>query len=502
MGQDGRAETASAGAVALSGWLARVGLGQLLALALVLRLAVLTIATPAHPDEVFQYLETAHRLLFGHGVVTWEWREGMRGWLMPFLVAGPMWLGDRLAPGSGLYLVLPKLVMTLASLGAVVVGWRMGAQVSRLHAQVAGFVAAIWFDLVYFAPHAMSETAGVVLILPAAWLLVDRPRWTFLRLASAAALLTVAVSIRFQYGPAVVALVIAACVVDVRRCWLPVLVGGVVGLLPSVVSDLAMGAVPFQWVIENVRLNLVENRAASFSSSGPLGYGPEIWPRMALWAVPLVVLAGLGARRYPALAWMAVVNLVFHSLIAHKEYRFILLTTFTAVLLAALGTVDWVNHEARVKGPRAGRARLRFLLVVWLVASLSCASGGFRSQWLKFRPEMQLATQLRADPALCGLAVYRHDWSMTGGYAYLHRNTPMLLFYDSRHPAADLAATTDGFNTIMTSPDRAPELPAAFAPLACEGRGPWRMCLYRRPGPCTAGAQNFEISTVLRRIGQ
>jgi len=495
---------AAKGSVSLSRLFARVGLPHLLILALALRLCALAVATPAHPDEVFQYLETAHRLVFGQGVVTWEWRYGMRGWLLPLLVAGPMWLGGVLAPGSGLYLFLPKLVATLASLAVVWVAWRLGERLSRLHAQVAGFVAAIWFEFVYFAPHVLSETAGVLLILPAAGLLVDKTRWNTPRLVLAGALLSVAVSIRFQYAPAVAALALAACVFDIRRCWLPLLAGAVLGLLPSVLADLAMGATPFAWVLENVRLNLIEHRAESFSTSGPLGYLGEAWPRTALWAVPLIGLAAIGARRYPALAWMAVVNLVFHSLIAHKEYRFILLSVAATVLLAAIGTADWVAHVERKDGPKPARERLSFLLVVWVLASVSCSLGGFRSQWLMLRSEMHLYTRLRGDPALCGLAVYRHHWAITGGYAYLHRATPMLLFedQDAGRPAANLAANRAAFNTIMADPAYAPQLPAGFGELDCEGRGSDRMCLYRRPGACTASASPFDANAMLRRLDQ
>src|SRR5581483_5031018 len=151
-----------------------LGLPQLLALAFVLRVAVMAIATPVHPDEVFQYLEPAHRLLFGHGVVTWEQRAGMRAWLLPVLVSLPMGLGGWIAPRSGLHILLPGLAMAAASLGVVWAAWRLGERVSPLHARLAAFAAATWSELVYFAPHAMSETAAVDLTLPAAALLLER----------------------------------------------------------------------------------------------------------------------------------------------------------------------------------------------------------------------------------------------------------------------------------------------------------------------------------------
>src|SRR5689334_338901 len=42
----------------------------------------------AHPDEVFQYLEQAHRLVYGYGFVPWEYRFGARNWLLPGTLAG------------------------------------------------------------------------------------------------------------------------------------------------------------------------------------------------------------------------------------------------------------------------------------------------------------------------------------------------------------------------------------------------------------------------------
>lgn len=39
------------------------------------------------PDEYWQSLEVAHRLVFGYGYLTWEWTEGIRSYLHPALIA-------------------------------------------------------------------------------------------------------------------------------------------------------------------------------------------------------------------------------------------------------------------------------------------------------------------------------------------------------------------------------------------------------------------------------
>jgi GPI mannosyltransferase 3 len=38
-------------------------------------------------DEIFQYLEQAHRLTFGYGIIPWEYAHGIRNWFLPCLIA-------------------------------------------------------------------------------------------------------------------------------------------------------------------------------------------------------------------------------------------------------------------------------------------------------------------------------------------------------------------------------------------------------------------------------
>src|SRR5690606_17378937 len=40
-----------------------------------------------HPDALFQALEPAFSLVWGYGIETWEFREGMRSWVWPGLLA-------------------------------------------------------------------------------------------------------------------------------------------------------------------------------------------------------------------------------------------------------------------------------------------------------------------------------------------------------------------------------------------------------------------------------
>ena len=126
-----------------------------------------------HPDEIFQYLESAWRALGHDGIVTWEWRYGMRSWLLPTVMAGPVAIGDWLAPGGTGAFVLPRLLVALASLSIVASAWAFGERISRTHAVIAGLVAAIWFELAYFAPHTLGEPLSSYPLVDAALSLLE-----------------------------------------------------------------------------------------------------------------------------------------------------------------------------------------------------------------------------------------------------------------------------------------------------------------------------------------
>lgn len=483
--------------------IARLSLRHILLLALIVRIAMLAVPGIAHPDEIFQYIEPAHRALFGDGIVTWEWRYGMRSWLIPTLVMPIMALGHAIAPQGSLYLLLPNAVMAASWLVVVAAGWHLGARISRAHAIAAASALALCPDFVFYSTHILSETLAITLALPAALLLVQRDRWTGWRLFGAGVLIAFALALRFQYAPALGTLMLLTAGRDLRISWRPLLLGGLLGLVPVIAIDMWHGQWPLQWLTANLHQTFVSNKAAQFGTSGPLGYLGEVWPHWSLWIVPLTVAAVFGARRYPVLGWTALANIAFHSAIAHKEYRFILLSMVIAVLLAALGTVDRVAQVRDRAGDQAGKQAARFLLVCWLGAFLGLAIGGARHQWTYLAPSVRLFDSLRHEPGLCGLALYRVDPFDTPGYSHLHRSVPInaYMIRELRGRADPLPGDMAQFNMVMTAAPTARFLPAAFREEACSGQGAARICLYRRPGTCAARDDAyFGLQKVLARF--
>jgi hypothetical protein len=478
-------------------------LAALLLLAAAIRLPLAFWPNVIHPDEIFQYLEPAWRMLGHDGIVTWEWRYGTRGWLLPTVMAGPVVLGDWVAPGGTGAFVVPRLVAGLASLSIVASAWSFGARVSRSHAIIAAFVAAIWFELVFFAPHTLSEPLATALILPAALLLTHAcPSRRHLTIGGA--LLGLAFICRFQYAPAIAVLAVAAC----WRRWrhlIPLVAGGLMALVIGGAVDAGRGVVPFAWLIANVQQNLLHDRAAEFGVTPALTYLYAFW---MMWSVAIVLLLFAiwhGWRQAPPLLAAAIANIAFHSLIGHKEYRFIFLSVALFIIIAALGSVNWIQSL------RAERGWPQWTLPVlaggWaLISGALAVTGSMQDNWVRGTGAARLAAELRGDPALCGLALYKTPFHLLPGLDRLVGQSPLYALHPADPVAnGNLAAvaqkTAPAFNRILARPDSATDLPAGFSRRDCASVGAADVCIFTRSGSCApAAAAPFVLNHVLVRI--
>lgn len=49
--------------------------------------SVVLVQTFYVPDEYWQSLEVAHKLVFGYGYLTWEWSQGIRSYIHPLIIS-------------------------------------------------------------------------------------------------------------------------------------------------------------------------------------------------------------------------------------------------------------------------------------------------------------------------------------------------------------------------------------------------------------------------------
>jgi GPI mannosyltransferase 3 len=462
-----------------------------LGLALALRLASAGFETVLHPDEVYQYLEGAFRTTHGYSVMTWEYRDGMRADLYPWLLSWPMRLGEWIAPDSRLPILLPRIAMAVLSLGIVgAAGW-LGARVSRAHFWTAGLVAAVWTDLVGFAPHPLTEQMAALLAVPAIALLAKRD-WSARVLAGIGFALGLAFLFRPHLAPAI-GLAALCYLWTVRFAGLaPLLGGSVLALAVGAGSDWLGGDYPFEWMVNNFTRNIVDNVSARYGVSGPLAYVGEVWQVWSIWTLPILALAAWGARRYPLLLIFAAANIVVHSAIGHKEYRFLIPSLTALILLAGVATADFADWWAKRRGLSAD-GRLRLLVVVWLLAAATVVPVyKARDTFIVTDFTAKAIDEARGRPDLCGFALVGREFDGTYGYARLRRDVP--IFIRGRgDPAIDPAlynhaVVWNGFET---------ELSPAFDRKACTG-GEQKQCVYVRKGGCSGAPSPSEINRYLR----
>ena len=464
-------------------WMWQAVVGALALLALWLRLRGFSAYDIVHPDELMQYLEQGNRLAIGQGVVPWEQRYGARNAVIPQLLAGPMALGHWLAPGTHLAMLLGRGVFAGLCLVGVWAAWRLGALTSRRHGVIALLVAAVWWESVVYGDALLSESLGTALLMAgAALLLAERPSPRADVLTGL--LLGLAVVVRLQYAVFAAVLVLAALRLEARR-WRLVVLGGLAALVLGGVSDLAAGRAPYGWVLVNWTMNIDHGRAAGFGTAGPLAYVAMLLERLGL--VGLLVLGGavLSGARYRPLVLAAGASLIAHSLIGHKEYRFIWSTLYAALVLAAIASVMLADRLAAKRGGTAGAAALVLLSLGWAALSFLTAQHAGGVTAIRYGAAIPLAVlDGTRDPAVCGVAL-PDQWRAHMVPALLDRSVPL-----SVAPQGVMAGTEALPAGVMAAANALvfPSLPRGaegYRLTGCHDDGHIRACLYRRAGGCT-----------------
>jgi phosphatidylinositol glycan class B len=470
-------------------------LGILILLGLLLRVSLaLYFPNMFWPDEIFQTLEPAHRLAFGNGVVTWEFRDGIRSWVLPGVLAAIMHLTAWMGDGSIGYLTGVTIFLSLLSLSNILVGFYWGHQIGGLvTAIICAGISATWFELIFFAPKAFTEVIAAHFLLPGVYLGVQekffQPRT---RLFLAGCCLGISLALRIHFIPAIVFAVVYICRRDWQQKWLPMMLGIMAPILLFGTVDAFTWSYPFQSFWLNIWVNLVEGKSKY--------YGISPWYQYIIWlfrswywlSIPIFILALIGFRRLPILGWLVLIIILSHSLLAHKEYRFIYPALPMVMILVGLGTAELILRLPRWLSPKraAPIAILVVCLSLWASSSVVLASRfNIKSMnyfiintnlqgthWYAGSGPLIASRNLSTEDTICGLGLWGVRWSSSGGYTYLHRNIPIFPV----EKVEDFDKLEAGFNYIVTNKP-VPSPYQNYVLQNCE-RG---TCIYKRPGNCS-----------------
>jgi hypothetical protein len=454
------------------------------------------------PDEIYQMSEAAHRVVFGYGIVPWEFEQGLRSWLGPGLLLPPTLLQRALELDGAGGMVLVKVWVALwagtAALSAAVYAtYRAGPGAGLLAAVLVAFSP---IGLVYDA-HSLSDVVATPVLVGALALLTRRGRACP---ALGGALLVVAVVLRPQLVVLAAGIVVLP-LLDARRwSWLPPLGGALAAATGAAVLDRLTWGIPFSPAWRSLTVNVVEDRARRYGVS-PVDMYVTTLPRAMGWALAVLLLAGLVAAVVTARTeWPLALALVSYvgvlSLIAHKELRFVLPALPLLSAVAAVGLARAVHAGARRlagwRGVPARRLALGALAVAAALAGLLRTPGvtlddlGYAdittvtgTPWTLDGETPRALSAAGVLPEVCGVVLLTQTRAYSGGYSYLHRD--VLLWSLSTVRTVPQVWVDAADVLVSAAPER---VPAQYRPVLRVGR----TVVYERPGGCAAPPSRYS----------
>ncbi len=443
-----------------------------------------------YPDEIFETLEPAHRLAFGYGILSWEWMESVRSWVFPGFLAGIMRITAWTGPGSIGYTNSIIVTLSLLSLSTV---WFAFAWSRRACGDLAGVVAAVvcsfHMTLVYFAPKAFYEVFATNLLLPGLYLGVYGERLPRkYRLFFASMLCGFAACIRLQMVPSVLFALAYFCYPRWRERLPWVIAGLALPVTLFGIVDAVTWSYPWESFVNYVQTNLFGYGKASFETS-PWYWYLEI---LAFLLGPAVLFLWKGSRNSPFLAAFTLVFLASHSVIGHKESRFIYPILPLLLTLAAIGAVELVTkgrpfellNPYRKIGLFASATLILLSPVLILLSPALTKKSPIhpdRYSWFDRNGSLPAYEQLSQDRTLCGVGLYQVKSYLSGGYSRLHQNVPIFRIMQP----SDLPQYSPAANALL-APDSALGISKAFRKVKCW----YGTCLYKREGGCVVNASN------------
>jgi len=440
-----------------------IALASIFLIGLVLRLLALRFEPAHHPDEYFQYLEPAWGRLTGVSIETWEWRSGVRSWVLPGYHGAWMAVLMRLGVHDGS--TIGKILQAhwaLLSMSLVWAGWRGGVLLARRLAPgrvedgtaaslgegakdetdrtapagwqgglVGAFLCATFPLQVRFSVHTLSEHVSILCLVCALVLTAELVRTSGRtgreqrkRAALVGLLLGLGICLRIQHAS--VPLVAVLWLLVARR-FMPALVACAASVLPmllfGLVDRLTWGSF-FASFIAYVKFNLVEEGASIFGIQPWKWYWMEFHHRLPIGLPILGLLCLLGIRRNWPFVASALGLVALLSTQAHKEERFVMLFWPLVLIAAAAGAGGWLM-------PRRHRLRTWFVRSVILAAlgivlvdgARHCQGNDFTDlDSARYEGQIWAGTQDDMTGLLFDLSLY------TGGYMWFSRSFPQLEF--------------------------------------------------------------------------
>lgn len=391
-----------------------------------------------HPDENFQIYEQAHRLVFGYGIIPWEFRFSVRSWIVPGLMAGMLYPFKLFGcDNPNIYIPFIRIILGLISTIVIISAYFIGKKIYSPKAGLwAAFFCAGWYEIIYFSIRPLNEIWATTFFMAAVALAIKSN--DNLKHAVAGILLALTIAVRFHYFPVVLLFVMVLFFINNRKQLVAFFIAFISGIvLVGIFEKLTIGGF-YESYINYYEFSKSFSMTESSSGVNIYTFAKQLGYASLFMSWLFILLGIIIWRKVWYLLLFIAVALILHSVMPLKEHivsiRFIYIIIPLTMTIGGISVsilIDKFNIRAAILG-----------VVTTILFFLVSISGALNI--LPGDKEIYKHKIFYSDPGLSAYRfLYKQEkvvavfdnadyWFHSGGFYYLHRDIP--LYFNNNPP--------------------------------------------------------------------
>lgn len=381
------------------------------------------------PDEVMQYLEQGHRIVYGYGLIPWEYRLGIRPLIIPYFIA--FWLKNFAYLGLSQptsYIPAIKIVFCILSMSIPLGMYQFcKSNYSNLAGYIALFLGCSWYEFIITAHKPLSEIFSTeIMFIGIYFFNRTSPKALYL----GTLLSCLAIAVRPHLAPVITIILFYYYYKKPKS----IIVNGLTAIAISVLLigffDYSTLGSPWIGYFLYFYYNIVVGIAPGFGAEPMYTY---LWvflvTSVGLFYVSIFYVFQLESFKENSLPFFSIlIILALHSLIPHKEYRFIysIIPFWLIIFSSYLSNLKFNN-----------RAYSRTFVIVSIISGLGLngllpkqqlaisLSNSKEGSYFKCSDSLNAYLYLSTIKNKGAIFDYTNIWPYSGGYYYLHRKVPL-----------------------------------------------------------------------------
>ena len=297
------------------------------------------------PDETWQSVEIAHKLVFNQGYLTWEWEYGLRSYLHPIIFAIPFKLLQVLhLDFPYLIVVVPKLIQAVIS-------------------AISDIFALEWFQTLFGSQHGSKATYCALYI--SNWFMLYASSRTVINTLETS-LSTIALSLYAKNDKSYVSLIALSFMIRPTTAifWVPMVLANcfltsmktfIFKMVPQALAVIVISVaidsylygrlviVPWNFL----EINFIHDVSTQYGVHPWHWYLTNFFPALTLGFGLIPTMKGLaqGYKASKVIFFCLVWTISIYSCLGHKEHRFLMPIVPIIIAYQSLGFKDYSNHK-------------------------------------------------------------------------------------------------------------------------------------------------------------